>query len=436
MNREEMKQTIKELCSIESVQAQPLPGKPFGEGVYRALTYFLDKAEKMGFTVINYDGYAGEVIWQGQAAPAGSANELGILCHLDVVKAGRLADWKYPPFEATEADGRIYARGVLDDKGPAVCILYMMKELKDEGFVPQKTIRFILGCNEESGWKCIEHYNSVAKLPEQGFSPDGNFPIVYAEKGIIHARYEFDCDSSLVIRGGEMPNMVCDYAFAASPLFGGSLKEKTATLCSTAGLKLEGEKIESFGLCAHGSTPEYGKNAIDPLLKCLCELGLVEKSVYRSLFEDFYSLKSLEDESGKLTMSPDIISAENGKMSVIVDFRYPSKLDPDEAERLIGQIGKYEIMGNHQKPLFVDKESELVQKLLAAYNEECNAHEEPIAIGGGTYARALKCGVAFGPEFPGEDAPVHQPNEYLSLSNLEKMSNIYKKAIKLLACES
>ena len=132
-------------------------------------------------------------------------------------------------------------------------------------------------------------------------------------------------------------------------------------------------------------------------------------------------------------MSPDIIDAENGKMYIIVDFRYPSKLDPDEAERLIGQIGKYTIMGNHQKPLFVDKNSELVKTLLAAYNDECGVTEQPIAIGGGTYARALKCGVAFGPEFPGEDAPVHQPNEYLSLNSLERMSNIYKRAIKDLA---
>lgn len=435
MNREEMKQTIKELCSINSVQGEPLPGKPFGEGVYEALTYFLEKAENMGFATVNYDGYVGEVIWKGRETST-EDDEIGILCHLDVVKAGRLADWKYPPFEATEADGKIYARGVLDDKGPAVVVLYMMKELKDEGFVPSKTIRFILGCNEESGWKCIEHYKTVAKLPKRGFSPDGNFPVVYAEKGIIHARYEFDCDKSLVIHGGEMPNMVCDYAYASSPSFENELKEKTASLCARYGLKANGDKIESFGLCAHGSTPECGKNAIDPLLKCLCELGLVEKSVYRSLFEDFYNLKSLEDESGKLTMSPDIIFAENGKTSVIVDFRYPSKLDPEKAERLIGQIGKYTIIGNHQKPLFVDKDSELVRKLLAAYNEENGTNEKPIAIGGGTYARALECGVAFGPEFPGEDAPVHQPNEYLSLANLEKMSDIYKKAIKLLASES
>lgn len=426
-----MKETLKQLCSIPSVQGEPEPGMPFGKEVYRALDYFLGLGKRMGFETVNYDGYIGEIVWRGT-----TDEEIAVLCHLDVVKAGALSDWKYPPFEPTEENGRIYARGTLDDKGPAVSILYMMKELKDEGFVPSKTIKFILGCNEETGWGCIEHYNEVAKMPDVGFSPDGNFPVIYAEKGIMHARYEFDCDASLVISGGEMANMVCDRAVAASPLFDETspIFSKAGELCKRYGLTVSGGKIESRGVCAHGSTPECGKNAIDPLLACLCELGLVDKSVYRSLFEDFYKLKELHDETGNLTMSPDIIHAENGKMQVVVDFRYPSTKDPEEMERLVGQIGKYEMVSHHQKPLFCDKNSKLIQTLLGVYNEQCGVSEQPIAIGGGTYARALKNGVAFGPEFPGEEAPVHQPNEYITLENLEKMSVIYKRALKAL-CE-
>lgn len=425
-----MKQTLKELCAIPSVQGAPEEGMPFGKDVYRALEYFLGLGEKFGFKAVNYDGYVGEIVWEGK-----TNEEIAVLCHLDVVKSGTLSDWKYPPFTPAEADGRIYARGTLDDKGPAVSILYMMKELKDEGFVPSKTIKFILGCNEESGWACIEHYNKVAKMPEVGFSPDGNFPVIYAEKGILHVRYEFECDKSLVIKGGEMANMVCDKAYATSPLFKQSTPAyaKAEKLCRELGLTIENGKIESRGVSAHGSTPECGKNAIDPLLLCLCELGYVDKSVYKSLFGDCYDLKTLHDETGYLTMSPDIIQAENGKMQIVTDFRYPSTLNPIEAERLVGQIGRHEIL-SHQKPLFCDKEDELIKTLSAIYNEECGTQLQPVAIGGGTYARALKRGVAFGPEFPGEEAPVHQPNEYVTLENFEKMSVIYKRALKAL-CE-
>ena len=177
-----IKQNIIKLCSIPSIQAPALEGMPFGKAISDALIFTLDLAKDMGFETVNYDGYVGEVIWKGEEGE----QTMGILCHLDVVKEGRLADWKYPPFTPTEEDGKIYARGTLDDKGPTICVLHMLKELKDEGFKPKKTIKLILGCNEESGWECMKHYKKVAKMPDFGFSPDGAFPVLYAEKGIFH----------------------------------------------------------------------------------------------------------------------------------------------------------------------------------------------------------------------------------------------------------
>ncbi|MBQ7408660.1 MAG: Sapep family Mn(2+)-dependent dipeptidase [Clostridia bacterium] len=415
-----IKQSIIDLCAIESVQQPPLEGMPFGKGVNDALIFTLNLANSMGFETVNYDGYAGEIIWHGEDE---NEQTMGILCHLDVVKAGRLGDWKYPPFTPTEEDGKIYARGTLDDKGPTICVLYMLKELKDEGFKPKKTIKFILGCNEESGWECIKHYKKVAKMPDFGFSPDGNFPVLYAEKGIYHARFEFDCSPLIKIcKGGEMANMVCDYAYAVAPV-----NEEAAI---KYGLTVNGEKVESFGVSAHGSTPDKGKNAIAPLLLYLAECGLIDKYVYDSLFGDCYGLKKLNDETGYLTMSPDIIEAQDGKMYITVDFRYPATFDGQVMIDAVKKIAPSTLIGNHQLPLFNSKDSFLIKTLLNIYNEETNSDLKPMAIGGGTYARALPIGVAFGPEFPGEDAPVHEPNEYITVKNIEKMCAIYKRAIK------
>ena len=414
-----IKQNIIKLCSIPSIQAPALEGMPFGKAISDALIFTLDLAKDMGFETVNYDGYVGEVIWKGEE----SEQTMGILCHLDVVKEGRLADWKYPPFTPTEEEGKIYARGTLDDKGPTICVLHMLKELKDEGFKPKKTIKLILGCNEESGWECMKHYKKVAKMPDFGFSPDGNFPVIYAEKGIFHPKFHFECSKEIkIVAGGEMPNMVCDYAYAIAPV--------NEEIAKKYGLKVNGEKVESFGVSAHGSTPDKGKNAIYPLLKYLAECGLISKRVHEVLFEDKYCLKNTCDETGYLTMSPDIIIAENGKMDIIVDFRYPATLSPDFIEKACDKIAPYTLMGNHQLPLFNDKNSFLISTLLKVYNEETNSNLKPMAIGGGTYARALPIGVAFGPEFPGEDAPVHEPNEYITVKNIEKMCVIYKRAIK------
>ena len=54
---------------------------------------------------------------------------------------------------------------------------------------------------------------------------------------------------------------------------------------------------------------------------------------------------------------------------------------------------------------------------------------EPKTIGGGTYARALKEGVAFGMELPNQESVVHQPNEYVEINTLVKATAIYAKAI-------
>lgn len=421
-----VKSDIKKLCAFKSVQGEPLPGMPFGEEVAKALDFMLKLGESFGFKSVNYDNYVGEIVWEGSESGE-NAKTLGVLCHLDVVKPGRLSDWVSDPFTPEERDGKIYARGATDDKGPAVVSLYAMKALKDDGFTPRHTIKLILGCNEETGWACMEHYKKVASFPDFGFSPDGDFPVLYAEKGIFAPTFEFDCSDKIKIaEGGEMVNIVCDYAYAVAPI--------NQELANSLGLKINGEKIESFGVAAHGSTPEKGVNAIYPLLKYLAELKLVSPEVHKLLFEDTLNLKQTRDETGYLTMSPDILRAENGKLKIKVDFRYPATLPPEFITRAADKIGKYDKSeAKHQLPLFNDKNSFLIKTLLNIYNEESGETAVPVAIGGGTYARALPLGAAFGPEMKGEDSRIHQPNEFISENCIKFLCRVYKRAIKELS---
>ena len=48
-----------------------------------------------------------------------------------------------------------------------------------------KRVRLILGLNEEKDWECINYYKRNEELPTISFSPDGNFPCIYAEKGFL-----------------------------------------------------------------------------------------------------------------------------------------------------------------------------------------------------------------------------------------------------------
>ncbi len=414
----EMIKSVKELVKIDSVETAPVGNMPFGKGVYDALKYMLDLGESFGFKSINYDNYVGEIVWGDD-----DDNAMAILCHLDVVPVGNLSDWKYPPFSAEEVDGKIYGRGTTDDKAPAVCVLYCLKALKDQGFKPSKTIKLILGCDEESGWECIEHYKKVAKMPEFGFSPDAGFPVLYAEKGILHAEFSFKYDQTALfeISGGTRPNVVCDYATCVTSKYAPDLIEKL-------GLTWEEGQITARGVTAHGSTPEKGKNALLPLLTYLAETQVIDKSVVDKLFNDSLKLKELNDDTGYLTMSPDIIRKEGDNLVVTVDFRYPSTFNGDYILQRVSEIAPIKVLG-HQLPLYNDKNGKMIQTLLGIYNKTMGTNLEPLAIGGGTYARALKIGTAFGPEFPDEEETIHQPNEYISIKNLELCFKMYKEAI-------
>lgn len=406
---------ISENIRFDSSLSAPLEGMPFGKGAADALRHFLSLAERLGFETRNYDGFVGEVLF-GKGAEA-----FAILAHLDVVPAG--SGWTKPPFGGVVENGKIFGRGAMDDKGPAIAALFALKKLKDEGFTPRKTVKLIVGLNEECGWKCIEHYNKVARMPETGFSPDANFPVIYAEKGILHIRVRFPVAENLFssFEGGERVNMVCDYC-EATPL-----ASVDTARAERLGLEMKNGKLVSKGKSAHGSTPEEGKNAILPLLEYF---GL--NRVTDCLFKDIYGLKTLKDETGNLTLSPDVANYENGVLSLLVDIRYPSTLPLSAVTEKLDRFGAaYETL-SHQAPLFNDKKSELVKTLCSVYDEYTGETHEPIAIGGGTYARALQCGAAFGPEIDGEEVTIHQANEYITVDRVKLMIEVYAEAVKRL----
>ena len=407
---EQIKKSISEIIKFDSAQTAPEKNAPFGAGARKSLDYFLNLASALGFETVDYDGYAGEVIY-------GDGEEFAILAHLDVVPAGE--GWTHDPFggEIDEVNRRIWGRGTMDDKGPAVIVLYALKALKDEGFLPKRKIKLIVGCNEENGWGCIDYYKKHAHMPDEGFSPDADFPVIYAEKGIIHATLEFAVNGNFTgFRGGERANMVCAKCEVCAPADYDKLKRYN--------LIYENGKIVSTGKSAHGSTPDEGVNAIPAVLDYL---GLKDEK--KALFEDCFGLKLLHDETGFLTFSPNVIEQRGNALYVTCDIRYPATY---KREDILDKITVPYTIDSDQAPLMNPADCFLIKTLNAVYNEVTGKNTRPLAIGGGTYARALKCGAAFGPEEAGEENTIHQANEYITFDKIEKCFKIYKRAIERL----
>jgi succinyl-diaminopimelate desuccinylase len=453
--------SLQEIIKIKSVETQSRKGMPFGEGVDKVLKKFLELADNLGLKTKNYDGYAGHV-------EIGEGDEIfGILCHLDVVPEG--ANWTYPPYSAEIHDGKMYGRGAIDDKGPAVASLYALKAIQESDVKLNKKVRLILGTDEESGWEGLDYYFKKEPKPELAFSPDAQYPVIHAEKGILifDLNYELDVDDEdysssdgfkyevLSLKGGNAPNMVpdsCEVLIKTD--YGKSLENIYDSFVKDSGYDFEIEninhkkyKIISNGVSAHGSMPEKGENAISYMLEFLSELENLNIVDFVDFYNkkiglDFYGQRigcNLKDDvSGRLIFNVGQINFIENTIKTTVNIRYPVTLNKGEVIEGIKKAVKdddvYFDLKNHQKPLYVPKDDPLVQNLMNVYREITGDNEStPIAIGGGTYARAVPKGVAFGALFPGEKELAHQKDEYIKIDDLYKNTLIIASAIKALA---
>lgn len=429
---------IQKILQIDSSQKESLPNMPFGKGVYDTLQFFLKRAKEMGFKTINYDNYIAEVIYEGSIE-----ENFAVLCHLDTVPIGN--GWTQNPLGGEIVDGKIYGRGAMDNKAIAMLCLHCLYALKRENFKPKKSIHLIVGCNEENGWQCIDYYKQRATLPKMGFTPDGNFPVIYAEKGILHANLFFSIPDApfYTIAAGERLNMVCDRATAhCNKAFiqlldtfqipphdiPKSMSMQRGGMVTKNGYEPSCLAI-AHGKSAHASHPERGQNALYTLLSFFAKYNTEIEKIKQLFVDDSMQLTKLQDESGILTYSANVANFENGQLTIGIDIRYPATMQQNDILKIFEKHHlQYELL-HCQNPIFHDPNSPLIQTLYGVYTEKTGKTDKPIAIGGGTYARALEFGVAFGPQFADEEDTIHQPDEYLYLKNIPLYFDIYKEAI-------
>lgn len=459
-NRTEMLASLSELISVPSVAASCGGDMPFGEEVDRAYRMMLAKAEAEGFDTFDASGFGGHIDYDGT-----EEGIVGVIGHLDVVPEGD--GWDFQPYCGDIIDGYVYGRGTVDDKGPVIASFYAMKALKECGFEPAKTIRLILGLDEETEWKGMDYYlRHVGDYPDTGFTPDGDFPVIRAEMGILI----FDMIKKLPqskgkglelssLKGGTAPNSVADYARAVvTDTAGGSydfIKEMVSNCRNRYGWAINCRGIgRSFeitvrGRAAHGARPEKGINAISILMDFLGRLDLLNDGA--ADFVEFYNSRigydlhgenagcPFEDQdSGRLIFNVGKIEADKETIKLTVNIRYPVTCTDEEVYAGIMEVlDEYNIgivKKRVQTPINIDEDAELISTLMRVYQKHTgDTQSKPMVIGGGTYARAMDNIVAFGARFPDEAELAHQKNERISVENLMKLTGIYAEAIYELA---
>ncbi|MFJ5764749.1 dipeptidase PepV [Lysinibacillus sp. NPDC093210] len=455
--QDELIRELQELVQINSVLDEKTitANVPFGDGPLKALEWLLAKGEAEGLQTKNIDNYAGHIeMGQGEEL-------LGILCHVDVVPEGDETNWTYPPFSGTIADGKLFARGAIDDKGPTIAAWMAMKLVKDAGIQLNKRVRMIIGTDEETGFRCVDHYFKNEEMPTFGFAPDADFPLINAEKGIAELVFsqnksvDATKEQLLLFNAGKRPNMVPDFAKATIQLVSEQFEQNFQTFLSKnqleGSLLIEGSHyiITIKGKAAHAMEPEKGVNAAVYLAAFLQQELTTEGSkqfvdfIADVFHQDHYgnalALQFEDDMSGKTTLNPGIVTydvAQGGSMVISMRYSvtYPFDEKITEAQRLAADKGFSLDIQDDSKPHYVSEDDPLIQALSGVYRRQTGDNETPLlSTGGGTYARVMKKGVAFGMLFPGEPDVAHRADEFVVIENLVKAAAIYAEAIVELA---
>lgn len=343
----------------------------------------------------------------------------------------------------------------MDDKGPAVCVLYAMKAIKDCGINLSQNVRFIVGTDEENGSSDLAWYKKQAKLPPRVFTPDGSYPVINIEKGMIRGEVTAKCTpngtkSVLSAEGGTVINAVPESATAEVIGFSDvelALAAKNAGVTSLVSFKkaAAGRTIISVtGKSAHASTPAEGKNAVTALCALLGRLYGDDDStvMFRKLSTlfpygetDGKSLKiaASDEKSGALTEVLSILSYSKGVLTGRFDVRFPLCRTVDKIKSGLKSAFSAKDMEltdfSGVEPHETDAESDFVKTLNKVYSDVTGARSGCIAIGGGTYVHDIEGGVAFGAEFPGEDCKIHSAGEFISVDRLKQNAKIFAEAI-------
>ena len=453
--KDDLTAAIQQVVRIPSVGGEPAEGAPYGEGPRKCLDWTLAFAEKMGFRTKNVDNVAG---W----AEMGEGDEMvAVLGHLDVVPEGK--GWTVDPWGGELKDGMIWGRGVLDNKGPVMIGLFAAKAVFDSGIRLKRRVRIIFGTNEEQGSKCMKRYVELGEeLPAAGFTPDAEYPIIHAEKGIITYTVSLPFAPSgdmkiTSLEGGVAANVVMAEVRAEIEDPRAECRQRVLDAASgwkgPEGSSLSAEEdgnrvvLVMKGHPAHGSTPEKGVNA----LSCLADFmaGLKFKGEQGEFFSTFSRMvgfetdgKSLgvamsDDVSGPLTACVGVVKAVSGRVSFTINMRYPVTAGGEDVTGPIEETFRKNGLAVAEKrvsdPLYMPPESRLIQALQKVYTGETGEEATLLAIGGGTYAKTMPNVVAFGPVFPGQDYTIHEEDERWSVEDIMKNARIVAKALVELA---
>lgn len=416
--REELLEDIRKLVAIPSIHGQT-------EACLEALNYVRRRAEDFGMKTRMTSTQDVCVV------ELGSGREIvGVLTHVDVVGVGDPEKWVHPPFEATRAQGALWGRGTVDDKGPVMMSLYALRALKELEVPLNKRIWLIVGTCEEGIWTDMEHFKQEFERPAFGFTPDGNFPIFNVEKGYADVSLTFAepaAEQILFLSAGDSRNTIPSLAVIQTR---------------------DGGRMEYNGVSAHSSAPELADNAIVKLCEDL--EGRYPFSFLRFVtgFLSDYHVPALElddgtdqymgEYAGRTTAVPTVLTKEDGAVVLNINLRHKVGVT---REQIVDAFRRHETEYGYraeliecQDPIMVSEKLPALQLMKQVY--ESYGYEGKFLLAQGcTYAKSMDRFVCWGPVLPEDPECAHMENEHIMLAGMMTAAKMYATYLARAASE-
>lgn len=447
---QEIISTIEEFVSVKSYydESTKTNEKPFGENIANVFELVKNKCKENNIVCNDIDGYALEIIL-GEPTD----EDFGILAHLDTVPVQE--NWDTNPFELTLKGDWYYGLGSSDDKGPSAILFVLIKYLNELNLKFKRQLKLVLGGSEERGFECLYHYFDKKPQMSFGVSPDADFPVINFEK----SAYNFTITKTLPkteknevcvlsVNAGTALNVVPQYTNAKLEVCNDEVLNELTSKLSAQNVKFDvsGLNVDVVfeGKPSHGMQPHLGINSVYKFINFIKEFNL--DSSFANFVSDFEATilddvngKKLniydENKYGNTTNNMGIFSYENNVVSFVCNIRFTNAFEVEQVEEKVRLAFQgYEISMSGKPYHYVSEDSFIFKQTKLAYETITKNEFVAQSTGGGTYARMLKNGLAFGPSID-EETNMHQNNERISKRNIEATFKIYLELINNICIE-
>ena len=445
-HEEELVRDIRKLVRIPSVSR---PEQERSDDTVKAAHCMMEIAAQYGLHAENCEDCCVKILY------GAGENEVQVWGHLDVVPAG--GGWIYPPWECTRKGDFLIGRGVSDNKGAVIAVLYCLRYLKEHNIKPCFRISQICGLSEETGMADAAWYLTKWPAPDFAFVSDCRFPLCYGEKGrcVLTLKRDSVPDVILDMSAGEASNSVPAEAVICIDRSAhmGDRKVEALQLGMDMREELSGNTVRYTvkGIPGHAAAPDRCVNPIGlagMLLKDGSGLKPEEKhflEFFQTACLDGYGkglgIASSDPVFEKLTCAGTVLEMKNRTVTLTMDIRYqPSVNAADIVKQVQKTAGLYGFVlsaEEHRDGYCDSIDSEEVKALLSAYDHVVKDGKKPYVMGGNTYAGMIPNAVCFGPGIPKDYSELELPaghggghgcDEIQSISSLKKAMEVYVHA--------